>query len=100
VPLLIVTTLIALPGMALSYPIQLVGEHVAAQKAKEALAGSDVKIKALDVMASWKLIILLIMVPTLVVAYTAIFFVTMMLFSSWPFWLVCARGSPHCIGTG
>lgn len=89
VPLLIVTTLIALPGMALSYPISFVGERVAAQKAKEALACSDVKIKALDVMASWKLIILLIMVPTLVVVYTSIFFIAMMLFSNWPTWLVC-----------
>lgn len=38
--------LVTFPGLLLVLPVQIVGERVAAQKAKEALAGSDVKIKA------------------------------------------------------
>lgn len=43
---LIISSVVTLPGMLFALPILFVGEKLAAQKAKEALAGSDVKIKA------------------------------------------------------
>ncbi|KZT11385.1 uncharacterized protein LAESUDRAFT_747111 [Laetiporus sulphureus 93-53] len=63
--LLIVWSVLALPGVILNAPIFLTALAISRRKAREALAASSVKIAARDVMATWKILISLGMTPLL-----------------------------------
>jgi len=63
--LLFVWTMLALPGVILNGPIFLAASIMSRKKAKEALAASTVKIAARDVVATWKVLISLVMTPLL-----------------------------------
>ncbi|KZT11387.1 glycerol-3-phosphate O-acyltransferase [Laetiporus sulphureus 93-53] len=63
--LLMVWTLLALPGVILNGPIFLTASIMSRKKAQEALAASTVKIAARDVLATWKVLISLGMTPIL-----------------------------------
>ena len=63
--LLIVWTVLALPGVILAGPVFLVSSIISRKKQREALAASVVKIAARDVVATWKILISLGVAPLL-----------------------------------
>lgn len=69
VGLLLLWTGCALPGLVLNAPIALIAKVVSARKAKEALAASQVKLYGRDVLASWKVLVSLGVVPVFYVSY-------------------------------
>ncbi|GAA5921762.1 hypothetical protein JCM1841_001852 [Sporobolomyces salmonicolor] len=60
---------LALPGVILNAPIFIAAKVISHKKAKEALATSSVKIKANDVLASWKVLVALAGAPALYSVY-------------------------------
>lgn len=62
----------ALPGVLLNLPAGIVIDIRAKQKAKEALATSNVKIKAKDVIGTWKVLIGIVLIPLLYLIYAGI----------------------------
>ncbi|KAJ7582744.1 glycerol-3-phosphate O-acyltransferase [Mycena floridula] len=67
--LLIVWTMLALPGTILNGPIFILVSLISRKKQKQALAGSVVKIAARDVVATWKVLISLGVAPVLYALY-------------------------------
>ncbi|KAH9981362.1 glycerol-3-phosphate O-acyltransferase [Lactifluus volemus] len=67
--LLLVWTVFSLPGVVLHAPIFITASIVSKIKAKEALAASAVKIAGRDVLATWKVLISLVMIPALYMFY-------------------------------
>jgi glycerol-3-phosphate O-acyltransferase / dihydroxyacetone phosphate acyltransferase len=61
-----------LPGLILFSPVFVAGKLISIQKSKEALAASSVKIRAHDVLATWKLLVSLVLAPVLYVFYDII----------------------------
>lgn len=53
------------PGLVLFAPVFVATKLISIQKAKTALAGSTVKIRGRDVMATWKILVALGLAPTL-----------------------------------
>ena len=66
---LLLLTLFSLPGVILFSPVFIATKIISRQKAKEALAGSVVKVQARDVLATWKLLVAMILVPLLYTIY-------------------------------
>jgi len=62
----------ALPGAILFAPVFILGKVISRIKAKEALAASTVKVKARDVVATWKILVSLALAPALNLVYTII----------------------------
>jgi glycerol-3-phosphate O-acyltransferase/dihydroxyacetone phosphate acyltransferase len=56
----------------LNLPIVITAKGLSAKKAKEALANSSVKIQGRDVLATWKLLVGLVLIPLLYGLYTLI----------------------------
>ncbi|KIK08660.1 hypothetical protein K443DRAFT_84557 [Laccaria amethystina LaAM-08-1] len=67
--LLIVWTILALPGTILNGPMFIIASIISRRKAKEALAASVVKIAGRDVLATWKVLIALGVTPLLYTFY-------------------------------
>jgi len=67
--LLMVWTVLALPGVVLNGPIFLLASIISRKKAKEALAASTVKVAGRDVLGTWKVLISLGAAPLLYVFY-------------------------------
>lgn len=67
--LLVIWGLLALPGAMLHLPVFLTAKYISHKKAKEALANSTVKIKARDVIGSWKVLVSLALIPLLYLYY-------------------------------
>ncbi|KII88537.1 hypothetical protein PLICRDRAFT_110360 [Plicaturopsis crispa FD-325 SS-3] len=65
VGLLLVWTILALPGTILNGPMFIIAAIMSRKKAKEALAESVVKVAGRDVLASWKILISLGVAPVL-----------------------------------
>jgi glycerol-3-phosphate O-acyltransferase / dihydroxyacetone phosphate acyltransferase len=61
-----------LPGLVLFAPVFIATKTISIKKSREALAASTVKIQGRDVMATWKLLVALALVPILYAFYTAI----------------------------
>lgn len=68
--ILIVLVVAGLPGLILSSPILAGTKLYSKRKARLALAKSNVKIQANDVIATWKILVGLFMVPTIFGAYS------------------------------
>lgn len=66
---LLVLTLFVLPGTMLFGLVFLVSKLYSIKKAKEALAASNVKIEARDVMATWKLLVAMAVAPATYTMY-------------------------------
>ncbi|KAH3679639.1 hypothetical protein WICMUC_000871 [Wickerhamomyces mucosus] len=64
--------LLALPGIILFTPVFIVGKWYSSKKQKIALAGSVVKIKANDVIATWKILIGMGLAPLLYIFYSIV----------------------------
>lgn len=59
----------SLPGVCLFGPVFVATKLISKRKAREALAGSSVKIQARDVLATWKLLVAMVCAPLLYVFY-------------------------------
>ncbi|KAI0695901.1 glycerol-3-phosphate O-acyltransferase [Cytidiella melzeri] len=87
--LLLIWTVLALPGVVLNGPIFLTASLISRKKAQEALAASSVKIAGRDVLASWKVLISLGVAPLLYGFYA--FLATVVMYKanaplSWLLW--------------
>lgn len=71
---LIAILVFAAPGLIFNAPIAIIAKIVAAQQAKKAKAGSVVKIAGTDVVASYKVIIGIVVTPILYTTYAVIVF--------------------------
>lgn len=69
---LLIMLAFALPGIVMFLPVFIVAKRISKQKAKEALAGSTVKIKANDVIATWKILIGMGLAPLLYTLWSII----------------------------
>ncbi|KAK6383269.1 hypothetical protein LTR65_010325 [Meristemomyces frigidus] len=67
---LAVLSIAVLPGTILFAPVFIAGKTISTLKAKEALAASTVKIRARDVVATWKILVSLALTPILDLFYT------------------------------
>ena len=61
-----------LPGTVLFAPIFITGKLISIKKSREALAASTVKIRARDVIATWKILVTLALTPILDITYTCL----------------------------
>jgi glycerol-3-phosphate O-acyltransferase / dihydroxyacetone phosphate acyltransferase len=75
--LIVALFLLALPGLILGSPIGIIAKVISLRKAKEAKASSLVKLKGTDVIASYKLIIGLVVTP---IVYWTYFLVVLWFF--------------------
>jgi glycerol-3-phosphate O-acyltransferase/dihydroxyacetone phosphate acyltransferase len=70
--LLMIWTLLALPGVILNGPMFILASIISRQKAKEALAASVVKVAGRDVLATWKILISLGIAPVMYAFYAIV----------------------------
>ena len=69
---IVVFFIISVPGLVASWPILLIVRLVASSKAREAKKHSSVKIAGRDVMATWKVLMSLVVTPLVHVLYTTV----------------------------
>jgi glycerol-3-phosphate O-acyltransferase/dihydroxyacetone phosphate acyltransferase len=69
---LLVLAVAVLPGLVLFAPVFITGKVYSIKKSREALAASTVKIQGRDVMATWKLLVSLVVAPLLYNFYNII----------------------------
>ncbi|KAH8112748.1 glycerol-3-phosphate O-acyltransferase [Phellopilus nigrolimitatus] len=67
--LLIAWSNLALPGVILNGPIFVLASIISRKKAKEELAASTVKVAGRDVLATWKILVSLVVAPVLYATY-------------------------------
>ncbi|KAG6028399.1 hypothetical protein E4U19_001550 [Claviceps sp. Clav32 group G5] len=65
--------LCTVPGLLLFAPVFVATKMISIQKAKTALAGSTVKVRGRDVMATWKILVAMVLAPTVYHMYSIIF---------------------------
>lgn len=65
-------TLLAMPGVFMFAPVFIVARKYSRKKAQEALAASTVKIKAKDVVGTWKILVALGLAPTLYIFWALV----------------------------
>ncbi|OWB58635.1 hypothetical protein B5S28_g4693 [[Candida] boidinii] len=63
---------LSLPGAILFSPIFIATKMISDKKRREALAGSTVKIKAIDVIATWKILVSMGLTPLLYIFYSVL----------------------------
>ncbi|CAG8435904.1 6891_t:CDS:10 [Diversispora eburnea] len=63
---------LGLPGFILNLPLVIIARKVSARKAEEAVRSSSVKVAGRDVLATWKLLVALVVTPLLYGFYTFI----------------------------
>lgn len=69
---LLVSVVLALPGIIMFSPVFIIAKKISRKKAVEALAASTVKIKANDVIATWKILIGMGFAPLLYVFWSVL----------------------------
>ncbi|CAD0088578.1 unnamed protein product, partial [Aureobasidium vineae] len=69
---LLVLAIAVLPGLVLFAPVFITGKVYSIKKSREALAASTVKIQGRDVMATWKLLVSMVVAPLLYNFYNII----------------------------
>ncbi|KAJ3413695.1 hypothetical protein HDV05_007683 [Chytridiales sp. JEL 0842] len=74
---------LATPGIILHWPILYLSRVISKQKAAEALAGSTVKLQGKDVMATWKVLVALVVTPILYLTYYMTFYLYLYMFTSY-----------------
>ncbi|RHZ59343.1 hypothetical protein Glove_364g45 [Diversispora epigaea] len=72
VMLLTTWSILGLPGFILNLPLVIIARKVSARKAEEAVRSSSVKVAGRDVLATWKLLVALVVTPLLYGFYTFI----------------------------
>ncbi|KAG5417256.1 hypothetical protein I9W82_004889 [Candida metapsilosis] len=63
---------LSLPGIFLFSPVFIISRRISRKKAKEALAASVVKIKAKDVLSTWKILVAMVLAPMLYIFWSVI----------------------------
>ncbi len=63
---------LALPGVVMNSPIFILAKFISIRKAKEALAASQVKLKGRDVLATWKVLVSMVVAPILYTFYAGL----------------------------
>lgn len=93
------------PGLLLFSPVFIATKIISREKAKTALAGSTVKIRGRDVMATWKILVALGLAPTLYHIYSILIVSKVWYDRFWgivplwvPLWLVYLAVWPSIIG--
>ncbi|KAL0086234.1 hypothetical protein J3Q64DRAFT_1658671, partial [Phycomyces blakesleeanus] len=84
-----IITLLALwafPGGLLNLPVAILAKVISQRKAADALKGSTVKIAGRDVLATWKLLVGLVVLPTLYAFYSFIMLVVVLQTNLDPVW--------------
>jgi glycerol-3-phosphate O-acyltransferase/dihydroxyacetone phosphate acyltransferase len=69
---LLVLAVAVLPGLVLFAPVFITGKVYSVKKSREALAASTVKVQGRDVMATWKLLVSMVVAPLLYNFYNTI----------------------------
>lgn len=69
---LLVMITLALPGIIMFSPVFLIAKKISQEKARTALAGSTVKIKANDVVATWKILMSMGVAPILYIFWSSL----------------------------
>ena len=69
---ILIFTVLAFPGILMAIPMILATRWISSRKQAQALKGSMVKIEATDVVATWKVLISLVLVPLMHVVYTTL----------------------------
>ncbi|CAJ0927629.1 14066_t:CDS:2 [Entrophospora sp. SA101] len=64
--------ILGLPGFILNLPLIIIARVISAKKAKEAVESSSVKVAGRDVLATWKLLVALVVTPLLYGSYALI----------------------------
>eukprot|EP00124_Ichthyophonus_hoferi_P002431 Ihof_evm8s165 gene=Ihof_evmTU8s165 len=72
VKLVFMASLVA-PGAVLALPAVVAVNRYASKKMTEAKLASDVKLKGFDVVASWKVLTMMVVSPSLIICYASIF---------------------------
>ncbi|KAG2225551.1 hypothetical protein INT45_013662 [Circinella minor] len=80
--ILTLLTLWAFPGAILNLPVVIVAKIISHKKAKAAVKGSTVKIAGRDILATWKILVGLVLLPALYAFYSFIMLVVV-LQTSW-----------------
>lgn len=70
--LLLIYILAAIPALILAAPIAITTRMISSRKARQAAARSSVKLSGRDVIATWKLLVALVMIPLIHIVYTVI----------------------------
>ena len=70
--LLFVYVLASIPALILATPVVILTRYISTQKARAAVRKSSVKLTGRDVVATWKLMVALIVIPLLHIIYTVI----------------------------
>ncbi|KAK2597659.1 hypothetical protein N8I77_012432 [Diaporthe amygdali] len=83
-----------LPGLLLFTPVFVLTKFISIKKAREALAGSSVKIQGRDVMATWKIMTALGFAPILYNTYICIFVWRVYADRLWGYWDYVPRWIP------
>lgn len=83
-----------LPGLMLFTPVFVLTKYISIRKAREALAGSSVKIQGRDVMATWKIMTALFFAPILYNTYICIFVWRVYSDRLWGYWDYVPRWIP------
>ncbi|KTW25978.1 hypothetical protein T552_03252 [Pneumocystis carinii B80] len=68
----LILAIVSFPGVIMFAPIFIATKIISKRKAKEALDASTVKIQGNDVLATWKLLVALALVPALLLFYSII----------------------------
>jgi glycerol-3-phosphate O-acyltransferase/dihydroxyacetone phosphate acyltransferase len=69
---ILILTILALPGIILFSPVFIATKKISEKKRKEALAGSTVKIRGNDVIATWKILVSMGFAPILYTIYSLV----------------------------
>lgn len=69
---LLVSLILSLPGIIMFSPVFIVAKMISQKKAREALAASTVKIRANDVIATWKILIGMGFAPLLYILWSVL----------------------------
>lgn len=91
---LVVLLVGTLPGLLLFTPVFVLTKFISVKKAREALAGSSVKIQGRDVMATWKIMTALGFAPILYNTYICIFVWRVYADRLWGYWDYVPRWIP------
>lgn len=91
---LLVLLIGTLPGLMLFTPVFVLTKYISIRKAREALAGSTVKIQGRDVMATWKIMTALFFAPILYNTYICIFVWRVYSDRLWGYWDYVPRWIP------
>lgn len=83
-----------LPGLMLFTPVFVLTKYISIRKAREALAGSSVKIQGRDVMATWKIMTALFFAPILYNTYICVFVWRVYSNRLWGYWDYAPRWMP------